>query len=128
MSARRTKSFRSRSAKAVLFPRMDNEPSDFDRQRWLSVVIPVARELLIFLLFVALSVLMTWPLATQLDSAIREPGDPFFTTWAMDWDFYATFHRGVKLFDANIFFPTRNALALSEHMYGLAVLFFPLFA
>ncbi|HSP35325.1 MAG TPA: hypothetical protein VLU46_13495, partial [Thermoanaerobaculia bacterium] len=89
---------------------------------------PLARELGVFLLFVVLSVAMTWPLARHIDRAVSDPGDPFFTTWAMDWDDYATLHRGVRLFDANIFYPSARSLAFSENMYGVALLFFPLFA
>src|SRR6266508_977823 len=87
-----------------------------------------ARELAVLALFVGLAVIMTWPLAAHLDRAIRELGDPFFSTWAMEWDYHATFHRGVRLFDANAFYPAKNVLAFSEHLYGLAFLFFPLFA
>src|SRR6185312_303315 len=32
------------------------------------------------------------------------------------------------LFDANTFYPYRYTLAFSEHCYGIALLFFPLFA
>lgn len=104
-----------------------SEPHHFSARSliWLR---SAGRELTVLSLFVALSILMTWPLAMHLDRAIRSPDDPFFTTWAMDWDYYATFHRGVHLFDADIVHPAKHALAFSEHMYGVALLFFPLFA
>src|SRR4051812_12971530 len=70
---------------------------------------------------------MTWPLVTHLGNAIAEPDDPYFCTWALDWDYHATF-SSAGLFDANIFYPARGSLAFSEHMYGIAVLFFPLYA
>lgn len=87
----------------------------------------VARELAVLLTFVAFTVVLTWPLAKYPDRAISDPGDPFFTTWAIDWDYHATFSRA-SLFDANIFSPARSTLAFSEHMYGIAVLLFPLLA
>jgi hypothetical protein len=90
-------------------------------------VVKVTRELAIAILFVCLAALMTWPLVIHLDTAIAQPDDPFVTTWALDWDYYATFHHA-SLFDANIFSPARYSLAFSEHMYGIAILFFPLFA
>ena len=70
---------------------------------------------------------MTWPLAKNLDCAISDPGDPFFTTWALHWDYYATVSR-LALFHAPIFSPLPYTLAFSEHMYGIAALLMPLFA
>ena len=78
------------------------------------------------LLFVVLSVAMTWPLARAMNQAVAYPGDPYINTWILDWDWYATFHRGVSLFDANIFYPSRYSLAYSENLYGIALLLFPL--
>jgi hypothetical protein len=77
-------------------------------------------------LFLALAVVMTWPLARNLESAVAWPGDPFISTWALDWDWWATFHQPLSLFDANILYPARHTLAFSENLYGVAVLLFPL--
>jgi hypothetical protein len=77
-------------------------------------------------LFVVLAVAMTWPLACALDRAVAYPGDPFINIWILDWDWYATFHQPLALFQANIFYPARYALAYSENLYGLALLLFPL--
>ena len=78
------------------------------------------------LLFIALSVAMTWPLAPNLGRAVADPGDPYINTWILDWDWYATFHQPLSLFHANAFYPARYALAYSENLYGVAVLLFPL--
>src|SRR5437868_2617943 len=86
----------------------------------------LAVECAVMLAFVLLSVAMTWPLARNLQCAISDPGDPLFTTWVLHWDYTATIdHR--NLFDAPIFGNARYSLAFSEHMYGIALLFFPLF-
>lgn len=77
-------------------------------------------------LFVALAVAMTWPLAWNLDRAVSDPGDPFINTWILDWDWYATFHQPLSLFDANAFHPARYSLAYSENLYAIAVPLFPL--
>src|SRR5947207_1540284 len=87
----------------------------------------ILRESLVAALFLLLAVLMTWPLAMHLDRAMGDPSDPLFTAWTLDWDYYATTHR-LPLFDAPIFHPDKSTLAFSEHMYGIAMLFFPLFA
>jgi len=78
----------------------------------------------VLLLYVVLSIVMTWPLARALDQAVAYPGDPYINTWILDWDWYATFHHA-SLFDANTFYPARDSLAFSENLYGIALLLFP---
>ena len=87
----------------------------------------VAREASVCALFVLLAIAMTWPLAPNLSAAIAEPDDPFLSAWTLDWDYHATTHR-LPLFEANIFYPAHLSLAFSENLYGIALLFFPLFA
>src|SRR5438034_7560861 len=77
-------------------------------------------------LFVALALLMTWPLVRNLRTAVAFPGDPFINTWILDWDWYATLHQPLHLFQANAFYPARDSLAFSENLYGIALLLFPL--
>lgn len=77
------------------------------------------------LLFLALSILMTWPLARLLPVAASDPGDPYLNAWILDWDLYATLHHPLSLFDANAFHPARFALAFSENLYGIALLLVP---
>ena len=76
-------------------------------------------------IFVVLAILMTWPLAPRLNHVAADPSDPFINIWILDWDHYATFHRPFSLFDANIFYPTRDSLAFSENLYGIALLLIP---
>jgi hypothetical protein len=87
-----------------------------------------ARELLIFLGFVGLTVLMTWPWALHLRDAAGDPGDSYLNAWIMWWDYHQTFHDPLNLFHANIFYPYRYTLAFSEHNYGISLFFFPLYA
>ena len=82
-------------------------------------------EVVVILFFIASAVVMTWPLATHLTTASGD--DPLLNAWTLDWDYYATTHR-LPLFEANIFHPAHLSLAYSEHLYGLALLAFPLFA
>lgn len=86
------------------------------------------RELLIFVSFIGLTLVMTWPWVTHLRDAASDPGDPYLNSWILWWDYHQTFHSPLNLFHANIFYPYRYTLAFSEHNYGIAVLFFPLFA
>ena len=76
-------------------------------------------------LFAALAAAMTWPLAANLGSAVAWPGDPFINIWILDWDWWATFHQPLSLFQANAFYPAKLPLAYSENLYGIAVVLFP---
>src|SRR5687768_12229608 len=78
------------------------------------------------ILFIALSIAFTWPLAPNLGRAVSDPGDPFINIWILDWDWWATLHQPLRLFHANAFHPAKYSLAFSENLYGLAVLLFPL--
>ncbi len=86
------------------------------------------RECLIFVVFLALTSLMTWPWVTRLRDAVSDNGDPYAFAWTLWWDYHQTFHDPLNLFHANIFFPYRYTLAFTEHDFGIALLFFPLFA
>src|SRR5205807_2165548 len=86
------------------------------------------RELLIILAFCLLTSLMTWPWVLHLRDAVADRGDPYMITWTIWWDFHQTFHNPLRLFHANVFYPYSYTLAFSENDYGIALLFFPLFA
>jgi hypothetical protein len=86
------------------------------------------RECLILLAFFAMTALMTWPWVTRLRDAVADSGDSYAFAWTLWWDYHQTFHDPLRLFHANIFFPYRYTLAFTEHDYGIALLFFPLFA
>ena len=77
-------------------------------------------------LFVALAVAMTWPLLPNLRTAVSDPGDPYINVWVLDWDWHATRHQPLRLFEANAYYPARHTLAYSDHLYGIAMLLFPL--
>ncbi|HVT44975.1 MAG TPA: DUF4214 domain-containing protein [Thermoanaerobaculia bacterium] len=93
-----------------------------------SLVPRVPRELSLILAFVVLAVAMTWPLAPNLTTAVAGPGDPYLVAWILDWDYRAAIHDPLSLFHAPMFHPARYALAFTEHMVGIALAGFPLFA
>lgn len=86
------------------------------------------REALVFLVFLALTVAMTWPWAKHLYDSCADAGDPYLNSWILWWDWHQTFHDPLHLFDGNVFFPYKLSLAFSENSYGLALPLFPLFA
>jgi hypothetical protein len=89
---------------------------------------PVAREAFVFLCFCFFTALVTWPYAMHLRDAVADPGDPYLVSWILWWDYHQTFTDPLNLFHSNLFYPFRYTLAFSEHCYGIALLFFPLFA
>ncbi|MFL6285756.1 MAG: hypothetical protein ACJ74Q_21670 [Pyrinomonadaceae bacterium] len=87
-----------------------------------------ARELSVFVAFCAMTAVMTWPWVLHLRDAVADRGDPYMIAWTLWWDYHQTFTNPLHLFDANVFYPYHYTLAFSENDYGLALLFFPLFA
>jgi hypothetical protein len=83
---------------------------------------------LIFLAFCAFTALLTWPYVLHLRDAVVDPGDPYLISWILWWDYHQTFTEPLNLFQSNLFYPMRYTLAFSEHCYGIALAFFPLFA
>src|SRR5829696_8706734 len=88
----------------------------------------VARELAVVLAFCLFTAALTWPYVTRLRDAVVDPGVPYLITWIMWWDHHQTFLDPLNLFHSNTFYPLKYTLAFSEHCYGLALPFFPLFA
>jgi hypothetical protein len=87
-----------------------------------------ARDFGVLVIFVLLTVVMTWPWAAHMRDTSFDAGDSYLMSWTLAWDFHQTFHDPLRLFDSNNFFPYRYTLALSEHLWGIALLFFPAFA
>ena len=77
-------------------------------------------------IFVLLSIAMTWPLAPNLGRAVSDFGDPYLNIWILDWDWWATLHQPLSLFHANAVHPAKYSLAFSENLYAIALLLFPL--
>lgn len=76
--------------------------------------------------FTALTLLKTYPLikhfGTQLPGGL---GDPELVTWILAWGVHALTTDPFNLFNANIFYPVQNTLALSEHMIAVVPIFAP---
>jgi len=77
--------------------------------------------------FLVAAIAMTWPLAWNLSTAAAHPGDPYLTSWILDWGYYALTHDPSQLFHANIFHPLRYTFAFSENTLGILLVLFPLF-
>jgi hypothetical protein len=55
-------------------------------------------------------------------------GDVRLTIWILAWVNHATLDGVRPLFDANIFHPATNTLALSEHLVGISIFTLPIYA
>jgi hypothetical protein len=88
-----------------------------------------ARETVLAALFFAGSTLLaTLPLVLHLSDGSGDLWDAKLNAWILHWDFHQTFRDPTHLFDANIFYPARYALAFSENLFGAAVFGFGLYA
>ena len=81
---------------------------------------------LAFLVYVVLTLVMTWPLAAGLARDVPgDLGDPLFTSWVLSWD---VTHLGRGWWSANIFAPHPLSLAYSEHLLPQALQAWPVYA
>jgi hypothetical protein len=85
----------------------------------------VAGEIAVFALYLLLAIALTWPLASQLSTAVSDLGDPLLNAWILDWTSHALVTQPLHLFDAPIFYPSMKPLAYSEHLTGIALLVLP---
>jgi hypothetical protein len=79
-----------------------------------------------FVLFTALTAVMTYPQARHMGDAVHDPGDPLLNLWALSWIAHQLPIAPTHLFDANIFAPERWTLAYSETLLAPAVASTPL--
>jgi hypothetical protein len=76
--------------------------------------------------FTAVTVAKTYPLIRHFGSHLPGGlGDPLLVTWILAWGSHALTTDPLNLFNANIFYPVQNTLALSEHMIAVVPLFAP---
>jgi hypothetical protein len=78
-------------------------------------------------LFVALTLLMTWPLALRPASATLPMGpDGDLFIWTLAWNAHAFISQPFSIFDANIYHPLKHTLAFSENLIGSALIAAPI--
>ena len=80
----------------------------------------------VILLFAALTVAWTWPLAATIGRVLpSDLGDPLLNTWILGWITDRASHGFGGLWNAPIFFPYPNTLAYSEHLLGFLPITLP---
>jgi hypothetical protein len=79
------------------------------------------------LLFAALAIVHTWPLATNPGHLTRnDNADTMLNEWIVAWVAHQLPRDPIHLFDANIFYPERDTLAYSESMITQGLMGAPL--
>jgi hypothetical protein len=73
------------------------------------------------LFFVLLTAAATYPLINIIEPALPDFDDAQFSVWRLSWVAHQLPRDPLRLFDANIFFPERGALAYSDAMLLLGV-------
>ncbi len=95
---------------------------------WASCTVRVMRlRLGALVLFAALAVVHTWPLATAPARLSRnDAADTVLNEWIVAWVAHQVVHDPAHLFNANIFYPETRTLAYSEYLIGPAAMGAPL--
>lgn len=96
-----------------------------DEPRWRRC----ARVAAIAVLYVVACRVMLAPICNfrHLATASYE-GDARGLIWVLAWDNHVLLDRVPSLFDANNFYPARNALAYGEHLFGISLFTLPVYA
>lgn len=82
-------------------------------------------NLLVFLFFTVLTLVMTYPLILNLGSGVRDMGDPLLNAWIISWNIHKISQLDFyNYFDANIYYPHQRTLAYSEFLFSQALLGF----
>lgn len=87
-------------------------------------------------LYLVVTLALTWPAAVSLTSHLVAPvgpGDPYLNLWVLGWDLRILFSDPIafldgRVFDAPIFHPAKQTLAYSDHLLPQALLVAPLYA
>jgi hypothetical protein len=74
------------------------------------------------LFYAALTIIHTWPLASDPAHLIRDNADAPLNAWIVSWIAHQLPHDPTRLFDANIYYPEHRALAFSEPLLPPGVL------
>jgi hypothetical protein len=70
--------------------------------------------LLVLLLFVGISIFITYPLIFHLGDFSTGTGDELLIAWIHSWVMHALLINPLSLFNANIYYPYHNSLAFSD--------------
>ena len=106
---------------------MTTEPFGYRADDAHPIGIRVLREAGVFAFFLLFTIILTWPVAVRLNTAVPDLGDPLLNTWILDWDIYSVTNAPSHIYDADIFYPSKYPLAYSENLFGIAIVALPFY-
>ena len=77
-------------------------------------------------LFILLTFFHLLPLSLHPTDALSDRYDCLLNTWIISWVQSQVFSDPLKMFDANIYYPAKNTLSFSEHLFPQAMISLPL--
>lgn len=75
---------------------------------------PRLRSSAVALLFVVLTIAMTWPQARYMSTRVYDSDDPLLSIWRISWIAHILPRSPLDLFNGNIFYPERRTLAYTD--------------
>lgn len=85
----------------------------------------VRRMLGVVALYVALTVVVSWPYVNYAQFGTASyGGDARLIIWTLAWDNHAV-REGLPLFQSNLFFPASESLRYNEHLFGVSLFTLP---
>ena len=86
----------------------------------------IRKNSFVFALYLALAVVLTWPLALSGWDHVINAGDPLFYAWNLMHNFRSIGSGLGNILDTNIYYPTPNTLALSDTLLAQTILTYPI--
>lgn len=72
------------------------------------------RSAAVALLFIVLTVAMTWPQAAHMATRVYDADDPLLSIWRISWIAHTVPADPLNLFNGNIFYPEKRTLAYTD--------------
>lgn len=85
----------------------------------------IIEAILVFVAALGFSVYFLYPLSLNMGAHLHELGDSRLNAYIQAWDTHALLHHPLRLFDTNMYYPSRYTLAGSENLLGTQLLFAP---
>lgn len=82
-------------------------------------------HLLVFVVFVLLTILITWPLILSPTKLTITGREEYFLSYILNWNIHALTHYPLQIFQAPFFHPLRNTLSFSDPLFTSSVLALP---
>ena len=82
---------------------------------------------ILFLLLLIINFFVLYPFSISLWNHLYDRIDALLNTWILRWVQHQIINNPLKLFDANIFYPYKNTLAYSEHLFLPSLITAPVF-